>query len=188
MSCRHDLAIGTCLECLQTTCPDGGTCHHGCALGAECWRVPNAEPLSGVFPDNKWPPGDSLDGPGAVPKDFTNEPMKLLATGEGQPAAMITFGLGRLAMSASVTAEQPLMSAAEGAAWRSLFADSVAFMCIRDTPPGGDNEPTTFENARLILEFRTRVSLERWVEQLTLLLASVDEATPLLGHSDVIGS
>jgi len=36
-------------------CPDGGTCHHGCLLPSACWRVNNCEPLSGVFPDDRWP-------------------------------------------------------------------------------------------------------------------------------------
>lgn len=34
-------------------CPDEGFCHHGCTVG--CWRVANAGPLSGVYPDNEWP-------------------------------------------------------------------------------------------------------------------------------------
>jgi hypothetical protein len=34
-------------------CPDGGTCHHKCALG--CWRVDVCGPLSGVYPDDAWP-------------------------------------------------------------------------------------------------------------------------------------
>lgn len=34
-------------------CPDGGTCHHVCQPG-ECWRVHNAEPLSGY--GDEWPP------------------------------------------------------------------------------------------------------------------------------------
>lgn len=40
-------------------CPDGGTCHHECfddsAWEGTCQRVWNAAPLSGVFPDDKWP-------------------------------------------------------------------------------------------------------------------------------------
>lgn len=36
-------------------CPDDGTCHHGCLVG--CWRVQTCCPLSGVFPDDEWPPG-----------------------------------------------------------------------------------------------------------------------------------
>lgn len=35
-------------------CPDGGACHHNCAPG-RCFRVSHAEPLSGVFPDDRWP-------------------------------------------------------------------------------------------------------------------------------------
>jgi hypothetical protein len=34
-------------------CPDGGKCHHGC--GVECFRVQSAAPLSGVYPDGRWP-------------------------------------------------------------------------------------------------------------------------------------
>lgn len=35
-------------------CPDAGACHHSCVTMA-CWRVANAEPLSGVFVDDEWP-------------------------------------------------------------------------------------------------------------------------------------
>jgi hypothetical protein len=38
-------------------CPDGGTCHHDCSTRDRCWRVDNAAPLSGVYPDDKWPTG-----------------------------------------------------------------------------------------------------------------------------------
>ena len=34
-------------------CPDAGKCHHDCQIG--CWRVANAGPLSGVYPNNEWP-------------------------------------------------------------------------------------------------------------------------------------
>jgi hypothetical protein len=40
----------------RSTCPDGGTCHHVCAISERCWRVRNAGPLSGVYPDDEWPP------------------------------------------------------------------------------------------------------------------------------------
>lgn len=39
----------------KKTCPDDGTCHHDCGDGT-CWRVRNAEPLSGVFAEDRWPP------------------------------------------------------------------------------------------------------------------------------------
>lgn len=35
-------------------CPDGGACHHECALDS-CFRVQSCSPLSGVFPGNRWP-------------------------------------------------------------------------------------------------------------------------------------
>ena len=35
----------------RPTCPDGGTCHHGCAHAGECWRVAYAAPLS---PHRDW--------------------------------------------------------------------------------------------------------------------------------------
>lgn len=40
---------------LQTTrtCPDGGACHHTCA--AACLRVLACAPLSGTYPDERWP-------------------------------------------------------------------------------------------------------------------------------------
>lgn len=38
---------------MSTTCPDGGTCHHGCRR--TCFRRAHCEPLSGVFPDEQWP-------------------------------------------------------------------------------------------------------------------------------------
>lgn len=37
------------------SCPDGGACHHDCGT-ASCWRVTTCEPLSGIFPDDTWPP------------------------------------------------------------------------------------------------------------------------------------
>lgn len=36
-------------------CPDGGTCHHECPGAAQCFRVLACAPLSGVFPDDRWP-------------------------------------------------------------------------------------------------------------------------------------
>jgi hypothetical protein len=36
-------------------CPDGGSCHHTCQTAAACFRVQAAGPLSGVFPDDRWP-------------------------------------------------------------------------------------------------------------------------------------
>ncbi len=38
-----------------SSCPDGGTCHHGCIRGRTCFRVVVAEPLSGVYPYDEWP-------------------------------------------------------------------------------------------------------------------------------------
>jgi hypothetical protein len=38
----------------QRECPDDGACHHRC--GAVCWRVLMCGPLSGKFPDDRWPP------------------------------------------------------------------------------------------------------------------------------------
>lgn len=35
-------------------CPDGGACHHSCA--GPCFRVQSCGPLSGVYPDDEWPP------------------------------------------------------------------------------------------------------------------------------------
>lgn len=35
-------------------CPDGGVCHHECAVAA-CFRVRYCGPLSGIFPENQWP-------------------------------------------------------------------------------------------------------------------------------------
>jgi hypothetical protein len=37
----------------RLACPDDGVCHHVCETG--CFRVSHAEPLSGVFPDDRWP-------------------------------------------------------------------------------------------------------------------------------------
>lgn len=34
-------------------CPDSGKCHHACR--SWCFRVVNAGPLSGEYPDDKWP-------------------------------------------------------------------------------------------------------------------------------------
>ncbi|MBO9428125.1 hypothetical protein [Sulfitobacter sp. R18_1] len=41
-------------------CPDGGTCHHGCAEG-NCFRVGFCGPLSNVFPNNTWPSEMTFD-------------------------------------------------------------------------------------------------------------------------------
>lgn len=35
-------------------CPDGGYCHHECD-GPYCFRVAACGPLSGLYPDNRWP-------------------------------------------------------------------------------------------------------------------------------------
>jgi Domain of unknown function (DUF5664) len=40
---------------LKRSCPDDGTCHHECNLGAPCFRVLTCGPLSGKFPDDQWP-------------------------------------------------------------------------------------------------------------------------------------
>lgn len=37
----------------RPACPDGGACHHSC--GHECFRVWCCEPLSNVYPDDRWP-------------------------------------------------------------------------------------------------------------------------------------
>jgi hypothetical protein len=39
----------------QGRCPDGGKCHHECK-GGYCWRVKTCGPLSGVYPNDEWPP------------------------------------------------------------------------------------------------------------------------------------
>ena len=46
---------GECLPRTRRTCPDEGMCHHECPEDGGCWRVKNCEPLSGVFPGDKWP-------------------------------------------------------------------------------------------------------------------------------------
>ena len=38
----------------KRSCPDEGACHHFCEAGP-CFRVLACGPLSGVFPDNRWP-------------------------------------------------------------------------------------------------------------------------------------
>jgi hypothetical protein len=40
----------------EAVCPDGGKCHHECPAAIECFRVGSCGPLSGVFPDDEWPP------------------------------------------------------------------------------------------------------------------------------------
>lgn len=37
----------------RRSCPDDGRCHHACVSG--CFRVTAASPLSGVFPNDRWP-------------------------------------------------------------------------------------------------------------------------------------
>jgi hypothetical protein len=41
----------------QVKCPDGGACHHFCGHGmpVPCFRVRFCEPLSGAYPDGRWP-------------------------------------------------------------------------------------------------------------------------------------
>ncbi len=39
---------------MSLVCPDEGTCHHECGHGP-CFRVLSCEPLSGVFPGDRWP-------------------------------------------------------------------------------------------------------------------------------------
>jgi len=41
-------------------CPDGGYCHHNCAPD-NCFRVGRASPLSGVYPDDRWPADLTFD-------------------------------------------------------------------------------------------------------------------------------
>ena len=41
-------------------CPDGGTCHHECAI-QDCFRVACCGPLSGVYPNDQWPASVVLD-------------------------------------------------------------------------------------------------------------------------------
>lgn len=36
-------------------CPDDGACHHECGIADPCFRVRTCEPLSGVYPDDRWP-------------------------------------------------------------------------------------------------------------------------------------
>lgn len=38
---------------VRRSCPDEGTCHHDCATG--CFRVTTCGPLSGVYPNDRWP-------------------------------------------------------------------------------------------------------------------------------------
>lgn len=42
---------------IRNACPDGGTCHHMCgaSITAPCFRVLSCLPLSGVFPEDRWP-------------------------------------------------------------------------------------------------------------------------------------
>lgn len=50
-------------------CPDGGTCHHSCRVGGPCFRADCCAPLSGVFPDDKWPAGAVCQDPRAPAPD-----------------------------------------------------------------------------------------------------------------------
>lgn len=55
---EEDLVMVRCDGINKKICPDGGYCHHACGLDGHtkgCFRVMFAGPLSGVFPDNKWP-------------------------------------------------------------------------------------------------------------------------------------
>ncbi|MCC6752005.1 MAG: hypothetical protein IT371_30410 [Deltaproteobacteria bacterium] len=45
----------------KNRCPDGGACHHDCQ-GA-CFRVQHCSPLSGVFPNDRWPSWIRRGGP-----------------------------------------------------------------------------------------------------------------------------
>lgn len=48
------------IETQHNACPDGGSCHHGCAEG-NCFRVGFCGPLSGVYPSDLWPEGLRFD-------------------------------------------------------------------------------------------------------------------------------
>lgn len=52
MSALYDLAPRPGRR-IGDVCPDGGRCGHACVL--YCWRVACCEPLSGVFPADRWP-------------------------------------------------------------------------------------------------------------------------------------
>lgn len=51
---RDALPEGGTADPRKLVCPDGGTCHHLCQTAA-CFRVLGCGPLSGVFPDDRWP-------------------------------------------------------------------------------------------------------------------------------------
>lgn len=41
---------------VRRQCPDGGTCHHDCKRDNHgCFRVKHCGPLSGVYPNDRWP-------------------------------------------------------------------------------------------------------------------------------------
>lgn len=48
-------------------CPDGGKCHHGCS--ERCWRVSYCSPLSGTYPDDRWP--SAVEAQHQIPKETT---------------------------------------------------------------------------------------------------------------------
>lgn len=49
-------------------CPDGGTCHSvGSECESGCYRVATSGPLSGVYPDARWP-DEVRDANGVAPK------------------------------------------------------------------------------------------------------------------------
>jgi hypothetical protein len=45
-------------------CPDGGVCHHSCS--DSCSRVASCGPLSGVYPNDQWPPNLDSHSPGTI--------------------------------------------------------------------------------------------------------------------------
>lgn len=61
-------------------CPDGGVCHHWCQ-GLDCFRTRCCEPLSGIYPNDRWP-----EGIAGVPVVFVGGPL------DGQVRKVAHFG------------------------------------------------------------------------------------------------
>lgn len=57
----------------ERACPDGGKCWHGCG-GSACWRVGNAEPLSGVYEGDAWPLEVMIDHGAPIRRAYLRNP------------------------------------------------------------------------------------------------------------------
>ena len=133
----------------ERACPDGGKCHHSCGPNDRCFRVDTCGPLSGVFPNDEWPPEVEAFG-GVAP---TREVVKAVAAITGAMKDGVDLGdLDRLVGIGELVAKMAYPSADDDIGepiLKALFGDAV--------PPGGPGTPSHFVH---ILEDAARQCFE----------------------------